>query len=593
MGIHEVNKLMPQQIRRYFPSGLRARVMVTFGIVTFIVTLVVIFISGQVFTKQLQGVIRLLADQLTERTNTGLNTDLNRRLSQIDQLAFHVREADSANNSQALLELFSKLHPDMNWVSLTNADGQIVASTNRQLLGINSANQQWFRDAKQLAHEPSDSSIERAVMSAQQLENAQMVVRFSAPMQDRIGKFDGAVVAEMSAEQIYALMTQIIGADEKIYAGILVDSANQVVVGPSKLIGQHLQLETSDNTNSSASIMGQAESGERINLTLASENPTQPIDKMKWRLLIQQNSDRLFEPVLQAWQELILSGIGLGLLIAGIYWFLADLAIRPITQLTQVAARMKHGDTRLATTEHSEFSEVAMLSSSLNTLVNGLAAKENELRVLNNSLSHRVQERTLELVLITDSLQNEVTQRRELIQRHEQLMAELLTMASLDSLTHTFNRRTLFQLAEEEFLRARRLNMSLSIIMLDLDRFKQVNDTFGHAAGDEALIKVAENFRHVVRESDMIGRYGGEEFIFVLPDTDEQEAMLVAERLRKAVWEAGKNTSIAEQWELTASLGVAALNMHTEDLNALIKSADDAHYSAKHAGRNRIAVSNA
>ena len=593
MGIHEVNKLMLQQIRRYFPSGLRARVMVTFGIVTFIVTLVVIFISGQIFTGQLQGVIRLLADQLTERTNTGLNTDLNRRLSQIDQLAFHVQEVDSANNSQALLELFSKLHPDMNWVSLTNADGQIVASTNRQLLGINSANQQWFRDAKQLAREPSDSSIQRAVMSAQQLENAQMVVRFSAPMQDRIGKFDGAVVAEMSAEQIYALMTQIIGADEKTYAGILMDSANQVVVGPSKLIGQHLQLETSDNTNSSASIMGQTESGERINLTLASENPTQPIDKMKWRLLIQQNSDRLFEPVLQAWQELILSGIGLGLLIAGIYWFLADLAIRPITQLTQVAARMKHGDTRLAISEHSEVSEVAMLSSSLNTLVNGLAAKENELRVLNNSLSHRVQERTLELVLITDSLQNEVTQRRELIQRHEQLMAELLTMASLDSLTHTFNRRTLFQLAEEEFLRARRLNMSLSIIMLDLDRFKQVNDTFGHAAGDEVLIKVAENFRHVVRESDMIGRYGGEEFIFVLPATDEQEAMLVAERLRKAVWEAGKNTSIAEQWELTASLGVAALNMHTDDLNALIKSADDAHYSAKHAGRNRIAVSNA
>jgi diguanylate cyclase (GGDEF)-like protein len=156
-------------------------------------------------------------------------------------------------------------------------------------------------------------------------------------------------------------------------------------------------------------------------------------------------------------------------------------------------------------------------------------------------------------------------------------------------LTGVYNRRGLFQLGEFEFLRARRINRPFCVLMLDLDHFKRVNDHYGHATGDQTLRGLAERCRAVSRSVDMISRYGGEEFVIILPETNLESAWHVAERLRQSITKDPFPTD-AGPLRITISIGVAEATK-LDTLNTLIERADTALYEAKHAGRNCVRVS--
>ena len=165
---------------------------------------------------------------------------------------------------------------------------------------------------------------------------------------------------------------------------------------------------------------------------------------------------------------------------------------------------------------------------------------------------------------------------------------QLLKMAQTDSLTGLDNRRYLEERLEEMFGHSRRLKEPLGVVLCDLDRFKSVNDTFGHQAGDAVLKQLAQILKHEAREIDRVGRYGGEEFMLLLPGTVLDAAVTFAERVRKAV-EAHTFTFDGGTLQRTMSCGVAAWpHPRIEDCDALVKAADDALYVAKETGRNRV-----
>lgn len=168
---------------------------------------------------------------------------------------------------------------------------------------------------------------------------------------------------------------------------------------------------------------------------------------------------------------------------------------------------------------------------------------------------------------------------------HEQVQRQAIT----DALTGLYNRRGFFELGRREIERARRFGRPLAAIMLDIDYFKQVNDTHSHAIGDQVLQDLARRLAKRLREIDILGRYGGEEFVILLPENDLFSASNVAERLRAAIGEAPLQTDIGPL-PLTASLGVTRLTPETRDLAELIHQADLALYRAKQAGRNRVEV---
>ena len=175
------------------------------------------------------------------------------------------------------------------------------------------------------------------------------------------------------------------------------------------------------------------------------------------------------------------------------------------------------------------------------------------------------------------------------VTKRKELEKQLETMAMTDDLTGLFNRRYFAAKGNAEFQRAHRYKTPLSMLMLDIDRFKLINDTYGHEAGDHVLKECATLMGQQLREIDILGRLGGEEFGVLLPNTDESHTLILAERLRHTIAQHpfvihGKPVSI------TASIGVAALHDDITLLDGVLRHADAAMYQAKQQGRNRVVV---
>jgi diguanylate cyclase (GGDEF)-like protein len=171
----------------------------------------------------------------------------------------------------------------------------------------------------------------------------------------------------------------------------------------------------------------------------------------------------------------------------------------------------------------------------------------------------------------------------------KQAEAELRLLATTDPLTGLANRRHLIDRAERELLRLQRFSNPFTLMTLDVDHFKRINDTYGHASGDRALCGLAATCIGLVREMDVVGRMGGEEFTIVLPETSGDEAMSVAERIRLGIADLRFDADPPDsEFGFTVSLGVAECRQDDVRIEQPLARADRALYEAKAAGRNRV-----
>ena len=170
-----------------------------------------------------------------------------------------------------------------------------------------------------------------------------------------------------------------------------------------------------------------------------------------------------------------------------------------------------------------------------------------------------------------------------LIRRDRYLHQSMIRLSQEDDLTGLLNRRRTAELVENEIQRATRYDAVFSVILMDIDHFKAVNDRFGHQAGDQVLIKITEIIRSMVRATDLVGRWGGEEFLIILPETDMGGGFSLAEKVRTGL----ESTFLGEIGHRTASFGVTAF-AGGDDIGAIIARADAGLYAAKRGGRNRI-----
>ncbi len=201
-------------------------------------------------------------------------------------------------------------------------------------------------------------------------------------------------------------------------------------------------------------------------------------------------------------------------------------------------------------------------------------------------------------------LKEEIDQRKirekelmDLAGRLAEANKRLKEMAIRDELTGLHNRRHFMEQAKGEFQRHRRYRNPLSMLMMDADHFKTINDTYGHSVGDLALAALADIGRRQLREVDIFARIGGEEFAILLPETDIQEAAVVAERIRSAVEQSclrvekpDHDIEASQGLRFTISIGAAQTNDTIPDIDTLLKLADRALYAAKEGGRNRVEV---
>jgi diguanylate cyclase (GGDEF)-like protein len=240
------------------------------------------------------------------------------------------------------------------------------------------------------------------------------------------------------------------------------------------------------------------------------------------------------------------------LLVVGIAWYGAEiLVLRSIRALLDAANRVRGGDFSVRTRLPPGKGELNQLGAAFDAMAEALQQRDTELR---------------------------------------QAVLELHARATTDSLTHLCNRRQLVELLPRELIRARRKNSKVAALMIDLDFFKRINDTFGHNGGDLVLCEVGQLLRASVRGSDIACRYGGEEMLLILPDTALKAATERAEGIRTKIRELQMTHEGREVGPITASIGVAIFPDHAEDAEVLLRVADGALYHAKHGGRDRVAV---
>jgi diguanylate cyclase (GGDEF)-like protein len=273
-----------------------------------------------------------------------------------------------------------------------------------------------------------------------------------------------------------------------------------------------------------------------------------------WFAVAELSQDQAYLELYQLRNLVLLAVFGLALVLGGVGYLIGLHVVRPIDSLTQAASRVASGhlEVELPVVGHDE---VASLTVVFNDMVRELRQDRRKIAAMDEQLKRR--------------------------------NLELEELSITDGLTGLRNRRHIMATLEHEVSRAQRTRRPLAVMMLDVDHFKRLNDRFGHQTGDEVLIKVAGVVRSAVRNLDGAGRYGGEEFIVVLPETDRSGARDVAERIRRMV-----ESTIFAQGEVTVtlSIGVATFPADGDDAARVIAAADAALYRAKEGGRNRVEV---
>jgi diguanylate cyclase (GGDEF)-like protein len=187
-------------------------------------------------------------------------------------------------------------------------------------------------------------------------------------------------------------------------------------------------------------------------------------------------------------------------------------------------------------------------------------------------------------------LQTATAELRQVLEEQREALAMLEERSQRDSLTGLYNHAHFYTVLGTESERARRYTRPLTLLLLDIDHFKAVNDRYGHQRGDDVLVAVSREMTHLLRRSDTLSRYGGEEFAIILPETSWEQGVEVAQKVRNAV--AGLEFSEAgESYSVTVSVGVAQLLVHGSTVGDLVRAADRALYDAKAAGRDGVRVS--
>ena len=274
------------------------------------------------------------------------------------------------------------------------------------------------------------------------------------------------------------------------------------------------------------------------------------VPQTPWMIVSEMPADEAFEQVRRSRNASLLIVVVLLVAVVASGYRFGRLIARPLERLTQAAAEVASGDLAVDLPEGGS-GEVGSLTVVFNHMVLRLREGRHKLDEINEQLR----------------AQNE----------------ELERLSTTDGLTGLANRRFLTQRLEEERIRAARSNRVFSVLMADVDHFKEYNDTFGHPAGDEVLKKVAAILREATREMDCTARYGGEEFAVVLPETNIAGAIAVAERIREH--------TAREQFpgrQITLSIGVAEFPEHGDAPQAVVAAADRALYQAKGDGRDRV-----
>ena len=555
--------------------------ILSFGTLILVATAIGTWLASELAVSALHKSTGQNLEEVAVQLRDKIELDLHERYSDLSvaaALASQQLSRQQTGDISALLDALDRNFSSYAWIGLTSADGTVLASTGDLLIDMNVSQRPWFQKAKE---KPYLGDAHKAVLLAEKLNNNTSVpprfVDVAVPLRDPQGNFIGVLGAHLYLNWVESLGESLLAPlQERLQAELIVaDDNGEVMIGPKDHLGKVLsetlvQAAQSDRPGYMTLPMAlEAGAGTRDYLVGYSRMQDRTeYSRFNWLVLVRKPASEAFEPARELRNTMIAVGILMAVLLILFAAYAARRTTRPLLQMAQEADRLDPDNPSYPIKLRDDYEEIRVLSSVLRDLVQRLMKKTHQMNELNASLEHRVTERTREL---------------------EEANRRLEETVRRDALTGLNNRRYFFELGGTALKKAIRANKPLSAIMFDADLFKKVNDTYGHAVGDKALLHLSTAAQHALRDTDILARLSGEEFAILMEGTDEEAAAEVAERLRRSI---NETPLTLERGSITLSIsaGVASFTPEGGDeLDTLLVFADKALYAAKAGGRNRVA----
>lgn len=455
------------------------------------------------------------------------------------------------------------------WVGVAAPGGRIVSASGGMLEGQSAAQRPWFIHGQAA---PFIGDIHKAVLLAKLLHSPAAggeplrFVDFAAPIRDDAGHLRGVLATHTQWGWVQDTIADRLPRNAaKDGLQVFIVDRDNALLSPFEAIGK-VQPPPLQEQTFRLSSWPDGESYLYADAPVT-HNGRAPLG---WRVIVRQPRDRALLVFNQFRAALALPELLLTLLLMIVVYQLAAAFSRPLEALAGIAQRIGQGDEHATWTLKTGTRELRQLSDAMQGMTASLLAQRRELAASNADLEKKVEERTEELRETNRLLAHKATQ--------------LERLARSDALTGLNNRMAAEERLSEEHQRFLRSGAPYAALLMDADHFKRVNDSHGHAVGDQVLQQIAATLQAALRATDFAARYGGEEFLALLPDTDADGAVVLAEKIRAAM--AASSTTAAGA--VTLSIGVAAALPDDASHEAIVQRADAALYRAKAQGRNRV-----
>lgn len=464
---------------------------------------------------------------------------------------------------QRSLQLRRQAQEAYAWIGVADASGRVLQATDGILVGQQVAQRPWFQAARTA---PYTGDVHEALLLARllpQQDSGQPLrfIDFAAPILDERGRLRGVLGAHAHWSWVTRTVESVVHDSLRARVEVLIADRAGRIIYPLHLVGQS-QLPAGAAPDEHFRTLRWGDGREY--LTSTAEVRAETSTPLGWQIVLRHPLDLALEPVSELRNRLLLLGLLAVLVFVTVAYRLASRMSSPIEQLAETMRQVEQRAPAPVYPTGPLPHELQQLNRSIQSMTTSLLQHEEALRQLNASLEQQVRERTEALT---------------------EANAQLEKLATIDFLTGLNNRRSFNTRLQESFQLMHRSGRTFCVLLIDADYFKRINDTHGHAAGDEVLRLLGRLLLQTVRTSDFVARYGGEEFVVLVPDMqDDQQAFTLAEKIRQAVAQA----SFPGLEQVTVSLGVSCARTSDHSASEVLRRADEALYQAKHEGRNRV-----
>jgi len=551
------------------PRTLRAQIVLLFGGLSFLIGLPTYwYINSKHRTQQIETRQERLGAS-ARIAATVLSENLSERIREIILLTRNPLYRDLALNDPRIrlnLEQVKNSYAQYSWIGTADLDGRVEAATSKHLEGADVSKRPWFQAAlkKPFVGDVHEAMLLAKLLPAPASDQPIRFIDFSAPIYDSTGILKGVIGAHAHWEWAGDLLAGVIPPYfSRDHIELFIVNRKGEIIYPENLPGHITAPPLSELTSTARNPVLTWSDHARYVTAFAPVKTPEISTPLDWTVVVRQQESTALTQVNKLLRVNLLTMLFAGIIFIALAWVVANNISRPVKALTKSARRIQEGKKDVDFSTNFWADELQKLSDALRGMSATLIQQKDELAQSNQTLEAKVELRTQELQALNIALER---------------------LARTDALTNLPNRMSTTERLEIEFARFKRTGVPYSVLVLDIDFFKRINDTYGHAIGDDMLRHVATVLITTLRNTDFVGRTGGEEFVIILPETDLSAAIIVAEKVRVAV----ASSSAPSAGNVTVSIGVREVLASDLDAQTAVTRADGLMYQAKANGRNRI-----